>query len=257
MSINCEAGIEAFDLDSPHYYMFNGEYMDPEDNRFGSYFKIQPTLYGPTPIDFKLDFNGAYMRLCLNYRLGDYSQTVPFYLWEKEGPGFGKYGNNSDDQRWDKTEIASMPLQRIFSISGWTETTTNYLMSDGEEEYILKPMTINHETFSLTGDTEDMLERFEVISYLSPDPNDIEQYVEGDLWLQALTWGSEGPYKDPWVGYIYVVVNKTWVQQPELYVSATSGEDPENIRETFVPQTALNYWGSKQVLSHRFYFISD
>jgi len=257
MSINCEAGIEAFDLDSPHYFMFNGEYMDPEDNRFGTYFKIG-TLYGPTPIDLKLDFNGVYMRLCLNYRLGDNSQVVPFYLWEKEGPGFGQYGDHSDDQTWDKTAIASMPLQRIFSISGITETKTNYLMADGEEEYILKPMTINHETFSLTGDTEDMLERFEVIDYLAPDPNNVEQYVEGDLWLQALSWGSAGPYKDPWIGYIYVVVNKIWVIQPELYVSDTSGESQENIRETFVPQTAINYWGeinnAKQVLSTPFLF---
>lgn len=255
ISINCETGIEAFDTDSPHYFMFNGEYMDPEDNIFGLYFRAGG-LYGPTPIDFKLDYNGAYLRLCLNNRLGDYCQEVPFYLWDKKGSGFGMYGPLSDDQTWDKYSIASMPLQRIFSISGATETATNYLMPDSEEEYILKPMTINHETFTLTGDTSDSLERFEVIAAYPPDTSEGEaiDYVEGDLWLYVATWGTDGWLKDPWTGVIYVVVNKTWVEQPEWYVSSTSGVDPELMRETFVPQTALNYSGNKQVLSTPFLF---
>ena len=174
MSINCEAGIEAFDLDSTHYFMYNDEYMDPEDPYFGTYFRtgITPNFsYGPLPIDLKLDFNGAKIRLCLNYRLGDYSQVVPFYLWNKKGPGFGPYGDGSDTQGWDRTAIAAMPLQRIFSISGATMPTTgyttNYLMPGEGEEYILKPMTIDHPTFSVTGNTEsvpDMLEMFQGVS---------------------------------------------------------------------------------------------
>lgn len=253
MSINCEAGIEAFDLDTTHYFMYNGEYLDPEDPRFETFFRISPVTYGPTPIDLKLDTNGAYLRLCLNYRLGDYSQVVPFYLWNKGGEGFGPYGNNADDQEWDRSLIAAMPLQKIFSISGVTDYDiqaftgrTNYLMPDGEEEYILKPMTIDHSTFSTTGSTEDMLERFEVISYGIPDTSvgGASQYVEGDLWLYVPP--TSGTTKDPQGGFIYVVVNKTWVLQTEPYI--------DGYMETFIPQTALNYSDERQVLSSPFLF---
>jgi hypothetical protein len=255
ISINCEAGVEAFDLDSSQYYMYNGELMDPESSNFGYYFKNVDGLYGPTPIDMKLDINGEHVRLCLNNRLGDYSQKVPFYLWDKKDAGFGSYGDTSDDQSWDKTAIASMPLQRMFSVSGVTETTiydslflrtgrTNYLMPDGEEEYLLMPMTIDHNTFSITGQTVDTLERFEVISYYYPDtsPNGALQYIEGDLWLYV----TLGTIKDPQKGYIYVVVNKEWTLQSDQYIKGD--------RETFIFQTVQNYYGKRQVLSSPFLF---
>ena len=257
MSINCEAGIEAFDLDSPHYFMFNGELLDPEAPATISYFKAGNTSYGPVPIDFKLDNNGAFMRLCLNYRLGDYSQKVPFFLWNKGGTGFGPYSDaTSDKQKWDRnpTTIATEKLQRMFSIGVESGTTTNYLMADGEEEYLLKPMTITHAGFSVTGNTEDMLERFENISCntgmtgctLVSLPNTTAgaavNNVEGDLWLVV----TSGTTTAPEAGDMYVVVNKTWVKHPEQYV--------HNYRETFITQTQLNYSGNKQVLSTPFLF---
>lgn len=249
ISINCEAGIEAFDLDGPYYNMYNGELMDPEGPRFGVFFQNSPRNFAPISIDMKLDANGALIRACLNSRLGDYSQVVPFYLWDKGDPGFGPYGAYSDSQTWDRSDIASMPLQRIFSISGVTLTlpkVTNYLMPDGEEEYLLKPMTIDHPTFAFTGNTEDMLERFDVISYDTPDisPGGAIQHVEGDLWLYVPP--NSGTTKDPQGGIIYVVVNKQWVAQPDPYLI--------DIREMFIPQTALNYFGDHQVLSTPFFF---
>jgi hypothetical protein len=248
MSINCEAGIEAFDIDGTHYFIYNGELLDPEDQYFSGF--TRPTgTYGPTPIDLKLDSNGAFIRLCLNYRLGDYSQVVPFYLWDKKGPGFGTYASGetdySDKQKWDRTKIATMKLQRIFSISGTTDTSTNYKMSDGEEEYILKPMTITHDTFEVLGSTDDMLERFEVISdNPPPDLDDTSGYIEGDLWLHVIS----GTIADPQIGTIYVVVNKTWVSQ------GTDLNYVDGYRETFILQTELNYSGNKQVLSTPFLF---
>lgn len=244
MSINCEAGIEAFDLDSPHYFIYNGELMDPEDSYFSAYFKSSGN-YSPTPIDFKLDLNGAFVRQCLNFRLGDYTQKVPFFLWNKGGTGFGSYGGTSDQQKWDRTTIASMKLQRLFSISGATDTVTNYLMADGEEEYLIKPMTITHPQYSFTGDTTDMLERFDNISLSAPSTTqDAAKFtnVEGDVWLHV----TSGTTKDPLSGVTYVVVDKTWTEQPDRYV--------HNYRETFMFQTKLNYSGSKQVLSTPFLF---
>jgi hypothetical protein len=259
MSINCEAGIEAFDLDSPQYFLYNGELMDPEDPYFASYFKPNGT-YGATPIDLKLDPNGAFIRQCLNFRLGDYTQTVPFFLWDKGGEGFGPYTTSDDNQHWDRTRIASMKLQRLFSISDATKPstgyTTNYVMKDGEEEYLLKPITINHNTFSFTGNTTTSLERYEVVSLSAPtstDPNlftfsGATDYVEGDLWLHV----QSGTTKDPSSGTTYVVVwdsslnKQRWTAQSDTYV--------KDYRESFIFQTKLNYTGTKQVLSTPFLF---
>ncbi len=248
MSINCEAGIEAFDLDSPHYFIYNNEYMDPEDPVFSSYFK-KNGIYGPLPIDFKFDTDGAFIRGCLNYRLGDYSQKVPFYLWNKGNEGFGNYGSLSDSQKWDRTTIASMKLQRLFSISSPNSITTNYLMADGEEEYLLKPMTINHNTFKLLGNFENnTLEMYEVISNQEPDTstNGALPFIDGDLWLHVLTYGGTDYRKLPITGDIYIVVNKTWVKQSQGFVNEQY--------EMFLFQTAKNYSGAKQVLSTPFLF---
>jgi hypothetical protein len=274
MSINCEAGIEAFDLDSPQYFLYNGELMDPEDPYFTSYFKPND-VYGATPIDLKLDPNGAFIRQCLNFRLGDYTQTVPFFLWDKGGEGFGPYTTSDDNQHWDRTRIASMKLQRLFSISDATKPstgyTTNYVMADGEEEYLLKPITINHETFAFTGNTTDSLERYEEIKDFPPTGTTqgqfgyyiAEDYVEGDLWLHV----QSGDIKDPLSGTTYVVVwdptvnngpgkplgNQKWTAQ----LTDVNGQPVtfvKNYRESFIYQTVKNYNGTKQVLSTPFLF---
>lgn len=234
ISINCEAGIEAFDLDSSNYFMFNGEFLDPEDTTFMTYFK-NGSDWGPTPIDFKLDVNGSFVRYCLNNRLGDFTQKVPYYLWDKGATGFGA----DDDQFWDRTLIGSQKLQRMVSVSGTTSTTTNYLMADGEEEYLIKPMTKTHNTFSFVGNYPDSLERFEAIRLSAP--TSATEFVEGDLWLHVLT----GTQKDPLTGNIYVVVNGAW-SSAIPYV--------KNNNETFIYQTALNYSGNKQILSTPFQF---
>lgn len=247
MSINCEAGIEAFDLDSPHYFIYNGELMDPEDPYFASYFK-SGNSYSPVPIDFKLDLNGAFIRQCLNFRLGDYTQRVPFYLWDKGDEGFGPYGSNSDGQKWDKTKIASLPLQRLFSINTTTSSGTNYAFADGEEEYLLKPMTITHPQYSFTGNTTDSLERFENVSLSAPVGSAVG-FVEGDLWLHVQSGFTPDTLlwtKDPASGTTYVVVNQAWTAQPDKYV--------KDYRESFLFQTQKNYNGHKQVLSTPFLF---
>lgn len=121
-SINCEVGIDEFDLDSPKYFMYNGEIMDPENPYLDGYFRDNgpPKKYGPSPIDFKLDDDGRRIRLCLNHPdfLGESSQVVPFYLWDKKGEGFGRSGANYEDaQAFKKDLIVTERLQRIYSIN--------------------------------------------------------------------------------------------------------------------------------------------
>jgi hypothetical protein len=246
MSINCEAGIEAFDLDTVQYFIFNGEYLDPEDPTYASYFKNGDGSWGATPIDFKLDQNGRTVRLCLNKRLGDYTQEVPFYLWDKYGEGFGL----NDFQAFKRNAIAVRPLQRMLSLSGSTATTTNYLMADGEEEYIMKPMTKTHATFNYVGNFPDMLERFEVITLSGSATPNATLYVEGDLWLEVETYNNAKGYKkDPYTGNIRVVVNGAW-SSPIGYISNQGA----NNTEMFIFETANNYAGSLQTLSTGFHF---
>ena len=249
ISINNEAGIEAFDLDSSKYFMFNGEFLDPEDPLTITYFTGGTGGYGPTPIDFKLDLNGRFVRLCLNNRLGDYSQKVPFFLWDKKGEDFGPYTANSDKQRWDRTKIAVQPIQRMLSTSGitysgqyYTGDTTNYLFPDGEEEYLLLPMTKKHNTFSYDGNYTDMMDRFDRIEITAPTDS-ASGYTEGDIWLEVLT----GNVKSPSTGNIYIISGQTW-SAPISYV--------HNSKELFIFGTAKNYIGNKQVLSTglQFYF---
>lgn len=240
ISINNEAGIEAFDLDTSKYFMFNGEFLDPEDPTTISYFTGGTGNYGPTPIDFKLDLNGRFVRLCLNNRLGDYSQKVPFFLWDKKGEDFGPYNTNSDKQRWDRTKIATQKIQRLISISGETETNTNYLFPDGEEEFLLLPMTKQHSTFSYDGNYTDMMERFDRIETTAPT-DAASGFTEGDLWLEV----TSGTLKSPSTGNIYIVSGQTW-SSPISYV--------QNSKELFIFGTAKNYSGNKQVLSTGFQF---
>jgi hypothetical protein len=238
MSINCEAGIEEFDLDSPKYFMFNGEFLDPEDPLYVTYFK-DGGQWGPTPIDFKLDERGRFVRLCLNNRLGDFSQKVPFFLWDKKSEGFGGFGSNAYKQRFDRIGIAVQKLQRIVSLSSVNNTTTNYLMADGEEEYLLNPITKNHSTFNWLGNYTDMVERFDEISFNLP--SNPTRYIEGDLWLQV----TGGTISDPTGGNIYVIVNQNWVG-PITYVKDSN--------ELFIFETINNYSGQKIVLSTPFHF---
>lgn len=245
MSINNEAGIEAFDLDVPQYFNYNNEFMDPEDPTYRPYFGISGQ-WGPTPIDFKLDQDGRFVRLCLNNRLGDYTQKVPLYLWEKYGEGFGLSGGLSDQQRFVKNPntIATMKLQRMFSIGSETGTTTNYVMADGEEEYLLKPMTKDHPTFQWTGNYGSSIERFEYIKDYAPNltVNAASGDTEGDLWYYVTggTMNSIGGTS----GQTYVVVNNTWT--PMGYY--------DNNNQIFLPQTVNNYSGTRQVLSTGFHF---
>jgi len=244
-SINCEVGIEEFDLDSPQYFMYNNEIMDPEINSF--YFTSGMTgNYGPLPIDFKIDKNGKFIRGCMNNRLGDYSQNIPFYLWDKQGEGFGQYGVNSDTQKWDRTNIAIMPLQRMYSINNINDTTTNYLMNDDEEEYLLRPMTITHPTTLVTGNfaVDDIIERFDNISTLPPNTTEgaASGYTENEIWLKV----TSGTTLDPLKGDIYIVVNKTWKLQTQQYINGS--------QEVFLFETKQNYSGTKQVLSTPFMF---
>ena len=256
MSINCETGVEGFDLDNPQYFMYNNEFLDPENINYKPYFIGDNGNYGPTPIDLKFFPNGENNRIGLNHFLGDYAQEVPFYLWNKYGTDFGNDNITNKlegryNQKWDLENIAHMTLQNMFSISSYNLLTTNYnFFVDGndDEKYLLKPITKTHGRYLFTGVTIDMLERFDKISLTPPptDDNGASGYTEGQLWLKVNTYGGTDFKKDPQTGDIYVVKDKKW--------STTTPQYVEGSQETFLFETQSNYSGNKQVLSTPFLF---
>jgi hypothetical protein len=141
LSTNSEVGIEQFDLESPKYLGYRFDILDPEDNE--SFFKVGGD-WGPLPVTLELDEDGDRVRSCLNEpgRLGwdsntyGSSQTVPFYLWDKKGSGFGPGGTNRSNQSWDYESVVTQPLQGMTYGYQFTGVT-----NDSSDKYLLLPIT--------------------------------------------------------------------------------------------------------------------
>jgi hypothetical protein len=137
MSMNSEAGIDGFDLESKKYEMYNPIVLDPDV--YTEFFKDDSgALNGPLPVQLKLDETDGYrVRACLNEpgRLTESSQVVPFYLWNKNGTGFGAGVN----QAWyypipgNEDTIQAQPLQGMTYYYKYSGDTTH--------PYLLLPMT--------------------------------------------------------------------------------------------------------------------
>jgi hypothetical protein len=183
VSINNEAGIDQFDLENPKYLGYRYDFLDPENNE--SFFKIGND-WGPLPVTLELDEDGERIRSCLNDRLNDSSQEVPFYLWDKGGEGFGPGGTNRSNQGWDYTTPISVLNGNLQTLQGMTygyNATGSY--SDTSDKYLLLPITNNFSGFTITGNVSDQIE-FDVIStssgytaYNSEYPGFTYLYVTG------------------------------------------------------------------------------
>lgn len=155
LNFNSQTGIWGYedDYEESPYYPENGEF---------SYDGI-----GPVGVDFVfseddpdtpiVEKNGAFIRFCINSpnQLSETSQTVPYYRWDKVGPGFGdtndprygvdssgiSYNGGSEKQTWIKSTIYETKLQ-----GGWvydnmlnTVNDTN-LNEEYVESYLLPPI---------------------------------------------------------------------------------------------------------------------
>jgi hypothetical protein len=228
ISINNEAGIEEFDLQNRNYAVYSPQVLDIE-----SY----PTLFngGPFPINFVLDDGEGYrIRTCLNEpgRLGDSSQTVPFYLWNKNGTGFGSGSNQS----WNYSSVQSQPLQGMTFAYNYNGNTSH--------QYSLPPMTklYSGDTFTFTGITlNDVNADVEVVitgttgSTLSIYDNQLEGFT-----VLEIISGS-----DPASGTLWTRTGDTgnWAS-----VAWTNDVD------FVIKPTTNNYSGNTQILSTPFLF---
>ena len=225
ISINNEAGIEEFDLQNRNYAVYTPQVLDVE-----SY----PGLLdgGPLPINFVLDDGDGYrVRACLNEpgRLTESSQTVPFYLWEKGGTGFGTGVN----QHWDYTNIETQPLQGM---------TKNYKYTgDSTHKYILFPMTKQYsgDTFTYAGISyADVIANVETTGTTHTNYSNQE---EGFTVLEIATGTEDAP-----------LTGTLWIRTGETgnWASKSWNNDVDFI----IKPTTVNYNNTKQILSTPFLF---
>lgn len=227
ISINNEVGIEEFDLQNRNYAVYNPQVLDVE-----SY----PGLLdgGPLPINFVLDDGEGYrIRACINEpgRLTESSQEVPFYLWEKNGTGFG----TGVSQHWDYSNIEVQPLQGM---------TKNYKYTgDSTHKYLLLPMTKQYsgDMFTYTGVTyNDVYADIETTGTTHTTYNNQE---EGFTVLEIAT----GTLDNPLTGTLWIRTGETGNWASKVWT---------NDVDFIIKPTSTNYDDTKQILStpYLFYF---
>jgi hypothetical protein len=257
MSMNSEAGIDGFDLLSKKYEMYNPILLDPDV--YINFFKSQSdsgSTNGPLPIQLKLDENDGYrVRACLNEpgRLTESSQVVPFYLWEKNGTGFGTGVN----QAWyypspvNGSTVEAQPLQGMtyrYSYTG--DTTHKYLLLPMTKQYsgdiiklnaIVNPLVAT--TFNVEYFNYDTFGNFNTTGFTTHQIYDEQE--EGFTFLYIT--GGNGTLSGATIGKIYTRVgnNGGW-----------NVKDWDNTIDYILPPTTTNYIGTKQILStpYLYYF---
>lgn len=240
ISINNEVGIEEFDLQNPKYLGYSYQVLDPET--YPNIFKNGTSVWGPTPITLELDDDGQRVRLCLNEpgRLTEASQTVPFYLWDKKGTGFGAYDDaKKDDQSWSYSAITAQPLQGMtygYMLSGGT--------NDPSDKYLLLPMTYTNNGQVITGTNVTSAIEFNVIDVSGTDNHTLyDSQYPGFTYLYVT--GFTGTPPAPASGLLYIRYGDagTWDT-----ISWNTNVD------FIIKKTEDYYSGDKQILSTPFQF---
>ena len=141
LNFNTQTGIYPFEyeeLDSPYSSLYSN-YFDGK---------------GPVGIDFVyseddpdttvVEANGLLIRKCINEkgRLGDYSQKVPYYMWDTKGHGFGENANGGETQNYYVAKIYNQRIQEIKSnlnLDTTLATLDDFYLSP-EASYVLPPI---------------------------------------------------------------------------------------------------------------------
>ena len=249
ISINNEVGIEEFDLQNPRYLGYSYQFLDPE--LYQQVFKNGTSVYGPLPITFYLSEDGERVRACLNEpthiandgvthiqgRLTESSQKVPFFLWDKKGPGFGAYNANTlDDQGWDYGSIQVQPLQGM--TYGYNLTNA---ADDSSDKYLLLPMTYTFSGVTIdTGNATNTVE-FDVVDTSADNHTAYDNEFPGFTYLYV----SSGTTLNPAAGILYTRYGHsgTWDVKSWDYTD-----------DFIIRKTQDYYTGNKQILSTPFMF---
>ena len=225
ISINNEAGIEEFDLQNRNYAVYSPQILDVEE---------YPTLLdgGPIPLNLVLDDGFGYrVRACLNEpgRLTEASQDVPFFLWNKNGTGFGTGTNQS----WNYTAVQKQPLQGMTYGYNYNGDTTH--------KYILFPMTKEYSGNTFTYSGISFNDVHADIQTITASHANYDYQEEGFTVLEI----SSGTLSNPVTGTLYIRKGETgnWVSTAWT-----------NDIDFFIKPTSTNYNGNYQILSTPFLF---
>jgi hypothetical protein len=255
MSMNSEAGIDGFDLLNKKYEMYNPILLDPDV--YTEFFQDDNNNpNGPLPVQLKLDeTNGYRVRACLNEpgRLTESSQVVPFYLWQKNGTGFG----SGVDQAWDYptprtgNKVVAQPLQGMtynYNYSG--DTTHPYLLLPMTKDYsgdIIKLNAIVNPLVASTFNVEHFNydEYGNLVDTVDGRHTNYDNQEEGFTFLYIT--GGNGTLSGSTVGKLYTRVGN---------VGNWDIKNWDNTIDYILPPTSRNYSGTKQILStpYLYYF---
>jgi len=252
LSINSEAGIDAFDMTSANYISYNIGQLDPVDEYF--VFQNGTGSYGPVPITMQYDDKrnssfGPKTRECLNQHLGETAQSVPYFLWDKKGTGFGSYTSPSS-QSWDYANVHVAPLQGTPAVNFGVP---NHITLD---PYLLPPMSYNYSGYTVTGETS-FAEEFDVVvltsdpTYIS-DVDTLSEYVDTAFNQFKILIATSGTITDPLSGNLYIRLNGQWNPYtsgaaipwtPQLAYSVWPTVDPYTSHKQILSTPFLYYFG--------------
>jgi hypothetical protein len=141
LNFNTQTGIYPFEyeeLDSPYSSLYNG-YFDSKGP-----VGIDLVYSEDNPDTLIVEANGLLIRKCINEkgRLGDYSQKVPYYMWDTKGHGFGENANGGESQNYYVDRIYNQRIQEIKSnlnTDATVATLDDFYLSP-EASYVLPPI---------------------------------------------------------------------------------------------------------------------
>jgi hypothetical protein len=141
LNFNTQTGIYPFEyeeLDSPYSSLYNGYF----DNK--GPVGIDLVYSEDNPDTLIVEANGLLIRKCINEkgRLGDYSQKVPYYMWDTKGHGFGENANGGESQNYYVDRIYNQRIQEIKSnlnTDATVATLDDFYLSP-EASYVLPPI---------------------------------------------------------------------------------------------------------------------
>lgn len=243
ISINNEVGIDEFNLQNQKYLGYSYGQLDPEI--YPTVFKNGTDTFGPLPITMQFDEDGAKVRYCLNDvgRLTESSQMIPFYLWDKGGPGFGPYNSATrDNQSWDYSGIQVQPLQGMtygYNLTGGTNNES--------DKYLLPPITYTFSGLTITGSPLTAVELGDFLEFDIIDDSAIDNHAIYDTQYPGFTylWVTGGTESNPSSGILYTRYGNS------------GNWDVLNWDTTirFIIKRTENYYnGNKQILSTPFLF---
>ena len=245
MSINCETGIEPFDLLNPKYVGFNYTYLDPE--LYPSVFK-KNGQFGPLPITMYLNADGERIRSCLNEpgRLTESAQPVPFYLWDKKDTGFG---STLSYQAWDyENGVVVQPLQGM--TYGYSYPSAP---NDPTDKYLLLPITNTFSGLTLSVNVFTGATEFNVVIANTDNHRNYDSQYPGFTVLKS----DSAEIEDPSSGTIYARVGPVSGNTTFQGVSVVNGwvaQSWDNTKDFVIRPTTDYYSGNKQILSTPFHF---